>query len=774
MLVLRFAAAFAVSVGVAAAPAASRDITAGVALTDSDTMQYLEAHGFALNALLSPDWKPGEASEVLNNADLAEIAPLSTLRDVVRTEFRDYQKSYLARSPIIEGIEESQIGTGTYPAHRKFERKYLASRAARYNLVGIINRMDRRFRTPATCGEIRFLYRLAYSVTAAGLVADAEGKPVRKGTVATASRLPMSINLVLRAKKIDGNPGDDDAQCQEIARRWLAAGDSGLKGKELALSLLEPSGALALIEASEIDRMETNIQVMRLPTTISLGFGGNAEYLLNIFDWNEETHTFSRRRLENQIDRDAMLRNPARLAAFKKWLFTPENLYALDEGTITIPDEYLAYSAITSAPGGTSRATNRPFLGLITEDEAREQFAALRAKAAELSPDGKLRNIMSGEGLQQRLTDITCTGCHQSRAIGGFHFMGADRKTYIRELPQNAIFVAGSPHFYGDLPRRREVVEAIAAGREPDYGRGFSMRPADTMRGGKKYFPEEFDSLRNGWGSNCYMLTKGQPAADPSFKSWTCAPQFTCQPIHESRAEPHHGVCVNTIKKEKLKFGDPFVFGEMTFKKSDPPNEMDARVFTYRDAYCAKTDVMNARQAGRGKCLDPIPGQEGSTTTETQDQGYQHGGFFGGMKRRRGCAGDNDPDTTCGTEGGATRVRGKKFNNGAFNQCVAKLGDQKTSFVSCLTSKAFTHDSTLRTCSVLQPCRDDYVCVSTWTTLRDGTGACLPPYFLFQFRTDGHPAPPEGPAAPPECLLPPDELGGPLPPYCRNALMAER
>lgn len=765
MIFLRNIAALA-ALAAAAHPALARSITEGVAITDSATMEYLETHGFSLNALLSKDWKRGAETKVLNNAELAATPPIMALRDVVRREFLDYQRSYLARSPILKGIKEKEIGTGTGPLHRKFERNYLDSKAAQFNLVGVINRMDRAFRSPGTCGEVRFLYRLAYKVTAAGVALDDRGNIFRKGKVETESRLPVSINLVLRAKNTGDNPSDDGQQCQDLAKRWIATGELGLSGKDLAISLLKPAGALATVDPSQIDRMETNIQVMRLPTTVSKGFGGNAEYLLNIFNWNPGTRTFNLKRLENQIDRNELLRNPGKLQAFKRWLFTPERLYELAEGTITIPEEYLTYRAITSAPGGTARATNRPFLGLISDAEAERKFNALKEAAARLDPEGKLRNIESGFALQQRLTDVTCTGCHQSRAIGGFHFMGADRKSAIRDLPQNAIFVAGSPHFYGDLPRRREVVKALAEGKTPDYGRGFSMRPSDKMRGNANYFPKEFDGVRNGWGSNCYMQTNGEPGADPSFKSWTCGGTLVCQPIHESRHEPHHGVCVNTTNKRDLKFGDPFVFGEMTYEDARPNRRTDDGVYTYRDAYCAKTDILNGRDAPPGQCLDPIPGEKNSTKPENGVHGYQVGGFFGGMKRQRGCHDDRDPDTTCGTEGGASIFPGKKYRDNAFGDCVVMLGDQKTSFKSCLSSNKFTHDSSLRTCSVLKPCRDDYVCVSTKNSLETKTGACLPPYFLFQFRTDGHPAPPEGPAAPPECLLPESELDGPRPEYC--------
>ena len=48
---------------------------------------------------------------------------------------------------------------------------------------------------------------------------------------------------------------------------------------------------------------------------------------------------------------------------------------------------------------------------------------------------------------------------------------------------------------------------------------------------------------------------------------------------------------------------------------------------------------------------------------------------------------------------------------------------------------AFSNPAALRACDVDSPCRDDYICA------RSGSerGVCLPPYFLFQLRVDGHP-----------------------------------
>jgi hypothetical protein len=63
-----------------------------------------------------------------------------------------------------------------------------------------------------------------------------------------------------------------------------------------------------------------------------------------------------------------------------------------------------------------------------------------------------------------------------------------------------------------------------------------------------------------------------------------------------------------------------------------------------------------------------------------------------------------------------------------FNACVAR-GEP---FLDCLAHSV--RPAGLRACDAAVPCRDDYVCARV-----PGGGACIPPYFLFQLRVDGHP-----------------------------------
>lgn len=54
----------------------------------------------------------------------------------------------------------------------------------------------------------------------------------------------------------------------------------------------------------------------------------------------------------------------------------------------------------------------------------------------------------------------------------------------------------------------------------------------------------------------------------------------------------------------------------------------------------------------------------------------------------------------------------------------------------------FTKTAGLRACDKAHPCREDYICTAGYDDLpqaKPGEGTCIPPYFIFQFRVDGHP-----------------------------------
>ena len=124
-----------------------------------------------------------------------------------------------------------------------------------------------------------------------------------------------------------------------------------------------------------------------------------------------------------------------------------------------------------------------------------------------------------------------------------------------------------------------------------------------------------------------------------------------------------------------------------------------------------------------------------------------------------------------------------------FSSCIAKIGEGNEFYDLDKCFKYFTSFGGVRACDVASPCRDDYICLkpikydsttfekrkkrlttapyfphvtgrpydpnaygqqkpdNAWIFRNDQRGFCLPPYFVFQFRSDRHPKPEEGPAS---------------------------
>ncbi len=143
-----------------------------------------------------------------------------------------------------------------------------------------------------------------------------------------------------------------------------------------------------------------------------------------------------------------------------------------------------------------------------------------------------MENIRSVAGFQRRLNDVTCSGCHQTRGIGGFHFPGVD---WLADKASNSTIVPASPHFVGDQLRRRDILTAFAAGKHPDFSRGFASRP--QTRGSRELAGTEY---QDGWGAHCSLQNEGSGTADKSFTSWTCAKGLTCQ---AAAASSRIGMC---------------------------------------------------------------------------------------------------------------------------------------------------------------------------------------------------------------------------------------
>jgi hypothetical protein len=472
----------------------------GAAIIDPAALREFDRGRFGLGRLLRPE---RSADIPLTNSELFALPLMVPVRQAIDAEFDRYIARHRANLP------NETIGVGENFAFQLFDRAPLNSPDTRFVLAGIVNRMDRVYVSAAGCGEIRLIYRLTRT----------DAPPV--GENAVSSRLPMTLNVVLKAK---GNFNAEALTCSEIARRWLVAGDLSLTGAELAEKLLAKDGPLDLIGPQNIDRIETNLQIAHAPKSAVRDF--RTDYLLKVFRYHATAQRFEEAPLENQIDRDRIMADENLRREFKAWLLDPRHFSEFDRGTLLIPEKFLSLGAIAPTPAGFDASELQPEFGVMHGEGAtaspafseNDVVGALK-KAAE---DGvTLQNIRSPAGFERRLNDITCSGCHQTRGIGGFHFPGVD---WMAAKPSNSTVVPASPHFFGDQVRRRDILAALRDGRAPDYSRGFSSRP--QLRGSTELAGSEYE---DGWGAHCYLQSAKPADNDESFRGWSCAEGLSCQ-----------------------------------------------------------------------------------------------------------------------------------------------------------------------------------------------------------------------------------------------------
>lgn len=476
--------------GMASSRAEPPALERGTAITDPATLAKLDQGRFALDRMLRPQRRSDVA---LTAAELFATASMVPVKEALDREFDRYVIRHTARLPA------ETIGVGEGFDVQLFDRTLLSSADTRFVLAGIVNRMDRAYVAEASCGEIRLIYRLIRTRSPGEAIAQ--------------RRLPMTLNLVLKAK-VDHKRNRDGSEitCSDIAGRWLAATDPAMAGKNDPLDLLD---------YKNIDRIETNLQIAHAPKSAVRDF--RTDYLLKVFRYDAPSGLFVEAAMENQIDHERIAGNDDLKRAFRAWLLDPVQFGEFDRGTVVIPEKFLANSAIAATPVGFDPSDLQPAFGLMRGEgavfgEADVVAALKKATAAGI----KLQNIKSPAGFERRLNDMTCSGCHQTRGIGGFHFPGVD---WLAEKPSNATVVPGSPHFFGDQVRRRDILGALRDGKVPDYSRGFAGRPqlrGTTELAGTGYL--------DGWGAHCYAQNK-PVLTDRSFADWTCAAGLSCQAI---------------------------------------------------------------------------------------------------------------------------------------------------------------------------------------------------------------------------------------------------
>jgi hypothetical protein len=525
---------------------------------------------------------------------------------------------------------DRELGVGMTFNHRLFDKAWLVSSRSRFALVAVTNRIDRA--NPGDCGEVRFIHRLEYD-------------DPREGAT---SRMPMTVAVVVPQLPRRGESG-----CAGVATRWQSL--AGKTGTQLATSAA--SGPLAYLPSAT--SFETNLQAIRWPSTVRSDMGGEAEYMLNV--WKPASGiggatavALAAAPLENTPDVAAIKADPAKKRALLGWM--KSNIWAIDRGVAKLPLELAAHTTYSYGPRGLARGANHPYAAAVTRADL----------DGALFGDAVL--IKSASGLLRRLDEQSCPGCHQARAMAGFHVLGFDDDGG-KNAKLNRLAVGTSPHFNEEIAWRSRLLRAATTGLDPSS-------PAEP-----RPFAERatHDGLV---GQSCGL------GADPSFVAWTCRADLACKDMVGD------GVIGTCQPADGPKAGDACEKDQIS--ASFDPHEDNIHNLDSGDAACRKWNPA-------GSCSGAAGGFPGGACAAACPQ---MGQLIG--------------DEICGPAPPAQ-----------FNECMA--GHEET-FEQCMSPPKLSYR---KACNVVAPCRDDYVCAFV-PNAPVGTGACMPPYFIFQARVDGH------------------------------------
>ncbi|MFT3808380.1 MAG: hypothetical protein QM698_00520 [Micropepsaceae bacterium] len=630
-----------------AAPA--RALPAGepvLAIDDLPALATLEANGYALGDILG-------AAGAATTAELtAASAPYRTLSAAIAADTAELRAEMKANGRPLREVTADNIG-------RVMDMRWLASPLARFRLVGVVNRIDRRDfgQAAGTCGEIRLIYRLAYRFAG-----------TKKGRI-YASRLPVSINIVLEQL------GD----CQTTAAAWVPAGETA----DAAAWLL--AGPLSHVRLKQV---EINVQIVRFPSGLETEFGGQAVYLMRVFQPSREAGalTLSPKPLENTPDIARLGADPALKAELVAYLrgHAPE----IDEGTLVLPDKFLAEKALSYSTYGPLRTANRPFAVLLDGDD----FNGVEATG--------FRVLKTTRGLVERLDQLSCMGCHQSNGTAGFHFFGLDDS---ETSPLNKVTIGHSPHFAAEQPRRAAYMAALLKGDAPDPFRPLPNAPPADWSGAEPVY----QAARPG------MACIPDVAAD-DLQAWSCDATTVCTTVAtNARLGLVMGQCLRPTDDGAYS-GQLCLAGEI--RDGDQPYNDKFRIGETLNSFAKKVNPKTHA------CRPPklgVPG--GASYRQCTGPEREFANFTRGAR----------PDEICALAGGK-----------AFDLCVAS-GD----FASCLEDAVVRGNR--QTCGGDRYCRDDFMCQELPPNLAKvervkGNGYCSPTYFLFQMRIDNHPDPVKG------------------------------
>ena len=215
-------------------PSTTRGI---LSITDPSVLQALEARGMSFGEMIDGAERRESANGLLAGAPRYGALTKTLERDI----------DELRRADPNAGVSVAKF------SHRLFDTRWLRSPAARFELIAIVNRIDRTG-IVGGCGEVRFVYRLAYKVG--------------NGDASIASRLPMTVSFEMNAL------AGDAASCKSAAERWYPP---STEKEELVSWLLSEKGPLSPAQRrlESLRRLAVNVQSVRWPSTVRPDLGGH-------------------------------------------------------------------------------------------------------------------------------------------------------------------------------------------------------------------------------------------------------------------------------------------------------------------------------------------------------------------------------------------------------------------------------------------------------------------------------------------------------------------
>jgi hypothetical protein len=388
---------------------------------------------------------------------------------------------------------------------RRFDPRWFDTEIAFFQLVGVINRIDQldfyQIDDSNNCGEVRFIYRLAYQTT--------DGN---------SSRLPLTFSVVY------DNP---IGNCGAVARAWAQPKESNQTTSEWLRT--EPLN----LEKLHFSKVEINAQIVRFPSGLETEFAGQALYLLRVYSYTtEEPWALIEVPLQNTPDVTGIKDNPKRKKELTQYIST--HIKEIDNGVYLLPTKFLATEAISYSTLGINRSANKPFSAIFSPQEQKSLFQS----------STKRKWINSSEAVIDRLNNGSCIGCHQASTTAGFHFLGEDDPNISGVT--NRLALPFSAHYHRELTRRKGQITAL--GNLASYS---SFRP-HSLTPNTKYV-----------NTNHNCLPPDSHDHFVNSQLWGCTENETCQVLaNGDNSDIQFGQCVPT--KENLHAGNACRSGQVT------------------------------------------------------------------------------------------------------------------------------------------------------------------------------------------------------------------